>query len=119
MQNQFRNTLFSKMNRLQAEMAALEHENNLLMGQEEFLSCVYVSRDDAPGEANYEGNGKWSYGDHAIYAVPKKTTEPGKNQEFYFLAVTDIGGAQFKTIREAAIFLMGAAQERMEASVAI
>tara|TARA_B100001939_G_scaffold275006_1_gene243031 strand:- start:443 stop:802 length:360 start_codon:yes stop_codon:yes gene_type:complete len=115
MQNQFRDSLFSKLNRVQGQIAVLDHENDELMAQEEFLSSSYVVPENWPEGAEYKGRGQWAYRDASIFAVPRKKV-PGGNQEFYFLAVTDIGETMFKTMHEAAIFLMGVAQGAAEAA---
>ena len=115
MKNQFGSTLLSKLNRVQSQIAVLDHENDELKAQEEFLTNRYLPLELWPEGAIYKGRGQWVYRDASIYAVPGKFTAPGKQTGFYFLAVTDIGEAQFKTMDEAAIYLMGVAQGAAEA----
>ena len=115
MKNRFRTTLHSRLNRVQTQIAVLDHENDELKAQEEFLTNGYAPEETWPEGAIYKGRGQWVYRDASIYAVPGKFTAPGKQTGFYFLAVTDIGEAQFKTMDEAAIYLMGVAQGAAEA----
>ena len=115
MQNQFGSTLLSRLNRVQSQIAVLDHENDELKAQEEFLTTRHAVPETWPEGAIYKGRGQWVYLDASIYAVPGKFTGPGKQTGFYFLALTDIGEARFNTMDEAAIYLRGVAQGAAEA----